>query len=180
MSELSDKIMALKAFYLGSDIRQSTSKNDILVQLEKKVNDIHQINDKNEIKIFYLLIISDILRENNQEKMIEIRKQAKDLADELGSNFYYKYMNIVNATQTQNRAYGLSEGYIANRGILRRRVEHHEYRFQSYSFLYDEAMAAVDLSEINLNIELQNFLFKLKISDILENQEILCRVMSSD
>lgn len=176
MSNFIDKIIALKAFYLGSDIRELTSKieiSEIIDKINKKIDNLSKENNKYKVdKLLYLLIKCDILRnDNNQDEIIFLRKKSKDIADELESNIFIEYMKIIEATQTKNRVYGLSEGHIKNTGITKRHPTDPEcLRF------HDNAMVAVGLSETELNYELKNFLLKVKLSEIIENEEILYKI----
>jgi hypothetical protein len=109
-----DKLLVLKAFYLGHRIREASEFKDAAVTMVNYaiLSLQKEIGLKNETrKLFYYLILCELLRGN--QNVIKYRLIAMNLASSLDKdNIYSDYMAIVNATDSRPRVYGINKGFI--------------------------------------------------------------------
>jgi hypothetical protein len=114
-----DKLLVLKAFYLGHRIRDAvdfkdaaiTMVNHAISNLEHK----HSHKDKTRM-LFYYLILCELLRGNDD--VFKYRLIAKNLAGSIDKeNVYSDYMSIVNETDSKLKIYGINKGFMFKQSI---------------------------------------------------------------
>jgi hypothetical protein len=117
-----DKLLVLKAFYLGNRIREASEfKDAAVIMVNYAILSLQkEIGLKNETrKLFYYLILCELLRDN--QNVIKYRLIAMNLASTLGKeNIYSDYMTIVNATDSKLKVYGINKGFFYKQPIASR------------------------------------------------------------
>jgi hypothetical protein len=63
----------------------------------------------------YLLLKSEALR--GDRDIVDLRKHAKTIAEQIGGHTYQYFMALEEAIQTRKRVYGAERGIIADKGI---------------------------------------------------------------
>lgn len=167
-----DKILALKAFYLGSKIRQfdTTSKNIYLIDQAIILNKEKVDSSGRRRACFYQIIKAEA--ERIGERVTSIRAIARELSENTDSEIFDNYMSIVEATQTIKKTYGEHIGIISDEGILRRRVRAYNNE-DIYGAVHkgechkDEAINALGLVERTFSDFERKFLFETELNDII-------------
>ncbi|MBI3779358.1 MAG: hypothetical protein HY274_10710 [Gammaproteobacteria bacterium] len=162
-----EKLLALKAFYLGRGITESPTKQQALDKVTCAIRKLEARNGPKDPlrRIFYLLLLAEIFRESGETKVY--REAAKKEADDLLSEAFRYYMLVVEGTQTRKRVWGIGgEVYIRDQGIRNQRGRS---IFDDWfnAVIRDEATAAVGLDERFLSKQDENFLYHMSLREIM-------------
>lgn len=113
-----EKILVLKAHYMGRIIAGEKGEiNSVLDSIDKAINELEFKEGKKEKlrQIFYIILKAEILREN--QNVIDLRKRAKEISENIGSNVYKFFMDVEDVTDSKNTVNGIQKGIISNYGI---------------------------------------------------------------
>ena len=117
-----DKLLVLKAFYLGHRIRDAVDFKDAAITMVNRAisNLEHKHSHKDKIrKLFCYLILCELLR--GDQNAIKYRLIAMNFASAIGKeNIYSDYMTIVNATDSKLKVYGINKGFFYKQPIASR------------------------------------------------------------
>ena len=166
-----ERLIALKAFYLGRGIVNSPNKDQAVKVIKDALNKLGARNGPDDPlrRIFYLSLLAEIFRE--EAETAEYRALAKTEAEALQSDAYRFYMRIVEATQSRKSVGGLGgEGYIADRGIQNERGASSldDWEYPNNVVTYDAATAAVGWDDRHFSEWDKKFLHFTSLREILE------------
>ncbi|GBC61281.1 hypothetical protein DENIS_2241 [Desulfonema ishimotonii] len=165
-----NKLLVLKAFYLGRALSDHEDKNWAIDVINKAIEQLgEQPAHQSKVRLlFYLLLKAEINRQS--DNVFEIREYAKEVATDLGGEIFHDFMLIENATQTLKRAYGLEKGFIADQGV-KNNIEFKVvgFGYKKHIEYYDIACKAVGIDPNKLSDKDFNFLHKVTLTKMLES-----------
>jgi len=172
-----DKLLVLKAFYLGYQIREGDFNKDEALKMVNRAISFYGFQEKTfskselKRKLFYILIKCELLR--HEDSITNLRVAAQELAKSIkNAEMYFDYMKIVEATIVIHRSPDI--------------VNRSEYKGKTT--LYNSPAWYVDTEDdgfennispftaINVTEELTssqtNFLYKVSLLDIMKKHKI--------
>ena len=163
-----DKLLVLKAFYLGHKLSDHSDKVSALEMINKAINQLKQLKDsQSKLRLlFYVLLKAETNRHGTD--VVETRKYAKELASELGGIIFEDFMSIENETQTLKKVYGINKGVIADKGIKTTDIRVVGTGFNKHVERYDIACGAVGVNPNNLSAKELHFLHQVPLAKMLE------------
>jgi hypothetical protein len=168
-----NKLLVLKAFYLGHALSDHENKKWAVDVINKAIEQLSEKHDRqSKIRLlFYLLVKSEINRQH--DNVFETREYAKEVATDLGDEIFQDFMSIENATQTLKRAYGFEKGFIADQGV-KNPIESKTvgFGYKKHVEYYDTACQAIGIDPNKLSNSDYNFLYKVPLTKILESHGI--------
>lgn len=173
MAVSTEKLLALKAFYLGHAIAEKHASTATAMAMTSAA--IDQLSGKAENQsllrlAFYHLLRAETLRHGGNP--VADRQQAKEICASIGSELYDYFMRIEEATGTKNRAHGLQDGYIANDGVQVIRSYTAGPAFDPVLVRYDIACRAIGANEHALTDRELKFLKHVTLKDMLDKHAI--------
>jgi len=172
MSISEDKIIVLKAFSLGYEIREQdefteqTSKllDNAIDQLSKKTKKADLIN-----LLFYLIVKCELLRLNNNFKYC--REKAQEIAQQINKQHMYKdYMAIVERTTRTPRVKDINQQTSYNSSIDHRK---HLSSYDDYMDpFFGSPFKAIQVDAFDLSERQSDFLFRTNLLQIMKEHNI--------
>lgn len=165
-------LCAIKIFYLGQGITKSSTRA-LAVELIKAELAILEANGVAESKIlFFKLLLAEIFRETDEA--LKCRKEAKKLDKALGSGMFDAYMNVADATLSKSFADKFTGHGIVRGGIESHRVEFSQGQYGlASSWLVDNSLAALGLSESDLSRSQLDYLHRTNLKQIIESDLLI-------
>ena len=173
MSVQTEKLLVLKAFYMGHAI--SEKKHNISVALDMVETAIRKFAASEDSQsrlrlLFYLLLKAEILRETPE--VIEIRARAKEVSQQIGGRVFDYFMAIEESTQSRKKVYGMQVGVIADEGIKPTVSYTVSDGFNVWTVRYDAACRALGVDERRLTEKEIQFLRKVTLKEMLEKHGV--------
>lgn len=168
MSVDTEKLLVLKAYYMGHAIAEKKSNmSDALDMTDAAIRQLEKLSsEQNKFRLlFYILLKSEILRETRD--VIELRKKAKEVAEDIGSYVFEYYMAVEDATQTKSKAYGIQKGVISNKGVQTMESYSVSDGFIIRDVNCDLACRALGVDEHALSEKESNFLHNISLNEML-------------
>lgn len=168
-----EKLLVLKAYYMGHAIAERNhNKYTALKMIDAAILTLEVNNDpQNRVRLlFYVLLKSEILRDDQQ--VVESRRRAKAIAEDMGGNVFDYYMAVENATQTKKKAYGMQKGVIADKGVQTTVRYTVTDGYNVWVVSYDAACRALGVDERRLSEKELHFLHKVSLKEMLEKHGI--------
>ena len=173
MATDTEKLLVLKAYYMGHAISENKPNLTSVVGVIDRAIDIlkKRSNRQDQIRLlFYLLLKAEALRES--KNVLEIRQQAKELAQKLHGKIYEYFMAVEDATQSRKEVHGIQTGIIADKGIKTNKSYKVSNGFKVWEVSYNAACRALGIEEENLpDLELK-FLRKTTLKSMLKKHKI--------
>lgn len=173
-----DKLLVLKAFYLGRRLlSNSKSVTDALKMIDAAIESLTKRDgDDEKLRLlFYILLRCEITRGTDQS--IQFRQEAKNISNDIKSRSYEYYMIIEEATQSTKQVVGFSAGFIADKGVKEGGVRDFEDEygnaFQSY---VDPASNALGVDFKYISPKESHFLHDVNLMDMLRHHKVDCPV----
>jgi len=163
-----DVIIAIKAFKLGRQLSLSqNSKQSTSAVLEEALRLLQKTEDNRTPArlVFYRLLLCELWREE-PERIIELRKLAKEVAEQNESLAFSYYMDIVKATQPNKELKGIQNLTIEEGPIKITETVSVGNGFFSSTQTHDLALAALDV-ESSLTESERRFIFDTPLIEIL-------------
>lgn len=169
-----EKLLVLKAYYLGHGISQNRTGLPIARQWIDRAIDAFKGHETDEDCLrlfFYTLLKAEVLR--GSEAVVEARRFAKEVSSRIDPGLFDLYMKIEDATQTRSRALGLESGYIGNDGIQTiKKYAVQEDRFKSTWVEFDAVLQAAGVEFSDLSRSDGAFLYEVTLKQILEKHGV--------
>jgi hypothetical protein len=169
-----DKLLALKAFYLGRKILtnpQSVTTARGMIDVAEESLEQRDGNDQKLRLLFYVLLKCEIFR--GSDEAVDYRSKAKQLADDIRSNAFEYYMRIEEATQATKEVYGISAVVIADKGIQEGSYREFEDDFGTiHQISADNASAAMGVDRARITAKEAKFLDETNLMDMLREHDI--------
>lgn len=173
MATDTEKLLVLKAYYMGHAIAQKKQIESVALKMAgAAIAKLEQSDDpQSKVRLlFYVLLKCELLRET--QKVVELRKQAKAIAQDIGGHVFDYFMALEEATQTTKKAYGLQKGIIADKGIQTTVNYTVSDGFNVWVISYDAACRALGVDENRLSNNERHFLHKVSLKEMLTKHGI--------
>ena len=159
--------MALKSFYLGRGIADSKQKSQAIDKIKNAISILSGLDniESKKRKLFYMLLLSEILRDNNES--ITIRGDALQLSKDFSLSAYGYYMQIVSATSTKKQVNDIAN-FARNTSITNHRIGGSSWD-EKY---HDNAMFSLGISSDDLTDKNFKFLFNTSMKEIMESHQL--------
>lgn len=168
-----EKLLALKAFYMGHAIAEKPALREQALHLVgKAIEHFRQAaSDDDRTRLaFYVLLRAEVLRVGGSP--LPDRAWAKAICDDLGSPLYDHFMAVEQATQTTKRLEGIQSLKVVDDGV--RRTESHEGTdgLRTWLVRYDRAARALGVHLAALPESQQRFLKQVTLLELLDRHHV--------
>ena len=173
MATDTEKLLVLKAYYMGHAVAQKKhNESEALKMADSAIAKLEQFSDsQSKVRLlFYVLLKSEILRET--QDVIELRRRAKAIAEDIGGNVFDYFMAVEDATQTRKKVYGIQTGIIADKGVQSTVRYTVSDGFNVWVVSYDAACRALGIDENRLSDKDRHFLYKVSLKEMLEKHGV--------
>lgn len=173
MTVETEKLLVLKAFYMGHAISEKTHNIPVaLTMVNKAIQSLQGSFDNRALLrlLFYVLLKAEILRQSPD--VLAIRAYAREISQRIGGNVFDYFMAIEDGTQTRKKVYGLQVGVIGDEGIKPTVSYTVGDGFNIWLVRYDAACRALGVDERRLTERETHFLRKVTLREMLEKHEI--------
>jgi len=173
MSVEIDKLLALKAFYMGHAIAEKkTNKAPALSMVDAAIEHLRKAsNPPEKMRLaFYHLLRAEILR--HETTPLADRQEAKQICQEIGSSLYDHFMAIENATQGTKELDGIQTLYVVDEGIKRTASYWVTDGWNSWAVRYDIASHALGVDERSFTEKQRKFLERATLKDMLDKHGV--------
>lgn len=168
-----EKLLALKAFYMGLDI---SKKYHVQISALSMVDAaIAQLKDKHELEnkvrlVFYHLLRAEILRHGGSP--VNDRDEAQRICREIHSPLYEYSIRIAKATTGTKKLDGIQNLTIVEEKIKRSEAYEETDGWNSWVNYIDLAMQSLEVSEYDLANGQKRFLNKVNLREMITKHEI--------
>jgi len=169
-----EKLLALKAFYLGHAAAENpASRQAATAMVTAAVEQLSLQSDRTAaIRLaFYHLLRAEILRHGGNP--VPDRRSAQSLCTQINSPLYEIFMDVEQATMTTKKARGIQALYVEDEGVKRTQTNVVVNGFNVSVFTYDLACRAIGVDERSLTERELHFLRKTTIKDMLEKHGVM-------
>jgi alkylhydroperoxidase family enzyme len=164
-----EKLLALKAFYLGhAAAEKAASRPTAIAMVTAAIEQLSTLADRTSAirRAFYHLLRAEILRHGGDP--VPDRHSAQQLCTQINSSLYEVFMHVEQATMTTKKACGIQTLYAQDEGIKRTQTNVVVNGFQASVFTYDLACRAIGVDERSFTEREFHFLRKTTIKDMLD------------
>ena len=168
-----EKLLALKAFYLGhAAAEKPASRPTAIAMVTAAIKQLSAQTDRTAaIRLaFYHLLRAEILRHGGDP--VPDRHSAQQLCAQIKSPLYEIFMDVEQATMTTKKACGIQTLYAADDGIKRTQTNVAVNGFEVSVFTYDLACRAIGVDERFFTEREFHFLRKTTIKDMLDKHGV--------
>jgi hypothetical protein len=173
MSVSTEKLLALKAFYMGHAIAEKhIIKPTALAMINAAIARYQNSRETTEkVRLaFYFILRAEILR--HEDTPIDDRREAQRICHEIGSSLYEYFMAIENATQSTKRLDGIQTLSVVDEGIKRTESYWATDGWVSWVVRYDIATRALGISERDITVKQRQFLERATLKDMLDKHGV--------
>lgn len=168
-----EKLLALKAFYMGHAAAEKRASRPIAIAMvTAAINQLSVQTDHTSLVrlTFYHLLRAEILRHGGDP--VPDRHAAQQLCAQIGSPLYEIFMDVEQATMTVKKARGIQTLYAEDEGIKRTQTNVVTNGFEVSIFTYDIACRAIGVDERSFTEREFHFLRKTTIKDMLDKHGV--------
>jgi len=169
MAVETEKLLALKAFYMGHSIAaKRILKDSALAMISAAIDHLkYRTSQAEKIRLaFYHMLRAEVLRYEGSP--IEDRKMAKTICDSIGSPLYSHFLAVEDATQSRKKLKGIQTLYVVDEGIKRIESYWAGDGWNLWEIRYDIASHALGVNRRDLTEKQKKFLEKVSLIDLLE------------
>ena len=171
-----EMILVLKAHYMGRMfVNKEKNLQSILDSVNFAINELDHRNEKKDKirQIFYIFLKIEILRDS--QDVIDLRKRAKEISEEIDSKAFKYFMAVQKTTSSINVLdNSFQSGVIKNVNAKIGFTVESPMSDDSDNFvLYGAAASALDLGGCEISDKEHKFLLHTRLHEMLENHGLL-------
>jgi hypothetical protein len=171
-----EMILVLKAHYMGRMfVNKEKNIQSILDSVNFAINELDHRNEKKDKirQIFYIFLKIEILRDS--QDVIDLRKRAKEISEEIDSKAFNYFMAVQETTSSINVLdNSFQSGVILNvKAGIGFTVESSMSDYSDNFVLYGPAANALDLGGWEISDKEHKFLLHTRLHEMLENHGLL-------
>jgi hypothetical protein len=168
-----EKLLALKAFYLGHGIAErSVLKHQALSMIDVAIAQLRaSVEERAPLHLaFYHILRAEILR--HEASPIQDRSEAQRICKSINSNLYAHFMAIEDATQSRKTLDGIQTLRIVDEGIKRTESYWANDGWAVWEVRYDIATHALGVNQRDLSDKQRQFLERASLKELLDGHGI--------
>jgi len=168
-----EKLLAMKAFYLGHAIAERSPNRSAALDLIGAA--IVQLGERSETTekvrlAFYHILRAEVLRHGGSP--IDDRRDAQSICREIGSPLYKYFLSIEEATHSRKTLTGIQTLYVKDGGIKQTESYWATDGWNSWEVRYDIASRTLGVNQCDLTDKERRFLEKVTLKDLLARHGI--------
>ena len=168
-----EKVLALKAFYMGHAIAEKHSSKAIaLAMIGAAISHLQNATDvPGKVRLaFYHMLRAEILR--HETTPLNNRREAQRICHEIDSSLYDYFMAVANATQSRKKLDGIQKLAVVDEGIKRTESYWATDGWTSWVVRYDIGARALKINARELTKKQLHFLEQVSLKDMLDKHGV--------